>query len=169
MKKLIFIISFLSVISLSAQNTVQKQLISNGATQATDLEFKLHASVGQSFTSLQTNNEFQIAEGFWQAIADNSVSVIETTKDPVSTFDLKKIYPNPAKDVCYIELENDQVDQFSITLYNIQGKLLTVLYNNTLSKGIHTIKINTTQFPSGQYLLSFNKSNQIKSSLLVVE
>ena len=65
------------------------------------------------------------------------------------------IYPNPASD--FIIVENDNFDQYDMTIYDMTGKVI-------LKKQIDSIKnrINIGELPDGTYIISFNNKTYYK-------
>lgn len=67
-----------------------------------------------------------------------------------------KIYPNPATDIIYIDIEGDL--NFKVSLYNLQGKMMKTETN------LNQLRI--TSIPSGVYLLEIK---DVSSGLRVIE
>lgn len=77
-----------------------------------------------------------------------------------------KVYPNPAFENLYLDIDFDKVSDFKAELFDIEGKLIQkyVLENN--SAGKHSIKMNIESLQKGIYLLKIN--NESKSRKIVI-
>ncbi len=54
-----------------------------------------------------------------------------------------KLYPNPAKEVCYVQIESSKEQTLEINLYNNLGQLVFNDKQNNFKQGIQTIDVNT--------------------------
>ena len=87
----------------------------------------------------------------WFAESTNALSIDDIHNNIQSTI---KIYPNPASNSFKIQLNN--IDNASITIYNILGKQV---YHKPDVK--ESIKINiSNRFETGVYLIKVTDSNQ---------
>lgn len=77
-----------------------------------------------------------------------------------------KVYPNPVNDELSIDFSIDKTQKISVSIFDINGKKIYADKIKEYAEGNHTIKINTTQFSSGNYIVrlvgeSINKSSKI--------
>ncbi len=63
-----------------------------------------------------------------------------------------KIYPNPAKDVLYIDVEENEIK--GLQLYNAQGKNITALIS--IKNTNQLVKLNISRLPKGVYFINAN-------------
>ncbi len=82
-------------------------------------------------------------------------------------FNITKVYPNPAREVAYMNYTLQQDLEAKVTIRNLLGK---VVKEYELVKGSHEIKIPTIQFDAGVYFytLSIN-GKSLKAKKLIVE
>ncbi|MCX7737618.1 MAG: T9SS type A sorting domain-containing protein [Candidatus Kapabacteria bacterium] len=73
-------------------------------------------------------------------------------------FVIKKVFPNPVDDVLNIELGNDELIDFTISIFNINGEKLV---EYSISNSSNNISIDTKNLSEGSYifLLSSKKGN----------
>lgn len=81
--------------------------------------------------------------------------------DELALLELIKVYPNPANDYVYIELPKELTQNASITISDVQGKVLATqpLENTTASK------LDISQYASGIYIINLQlngTSKQVK-------
>lgn len=93
---------------------------------------------------------------------DNNVSLIDE-------FKINDIYPNPFNPNVNINFNLPFSSYVSINIYDLNGRIVDVLYNSNLNYGEHNFVWNANNFSSGIYLLNINagkKSITTKISLL---
>ena len=77
------------------------------------------------------------------------VDVVELPK----SYSLNHAYPNPFNPVTRINFELPVDSHISMTIYNLQGRLVTTLSDEIKSAGYHTITWNASQQASGIYFV----------------
>ena len=83
------------------------------------------------------------------------VDVIELPK----TYSLSSAYPNPFNPVTRINFDLPVDSHVSMTIYNLQGRLVTTLSDEIKSAGYHTITWNASQQASGIYFVKMYARN----------
>ena len=68
---------------------------------------------------------------------------------------LSEVYPNPAKDFVTIEFENRNQNNFTLSLFSVDGKLLKSINIVQADKYI----LDTKEFPAGEYFFNLNCKN----------
>jgi len=63
------------------------------------------------------------------------------------------VFPNPAKDLVYIQLEAEANEKWSLQLTNRQGALLQTR-EVSLSQGINTFSFDISSLPAGSYFIT---------------
>jgi hypothetical protein len=71
------------------------------------------------------------------------------------------IYPNPTKDYIYINFESNTNEYIYIQLYNLEGKLLKNIYQGKTLNNYTQISSNTSEIPSGIYIVSIQSGSNI--------
>jgi|GEM_PF-6821106 len=72
------------------------------------------------------------------------------------------IYPNPVKDVANITLELKAQEEISITITNMQGRIVYSLPAKTYTAQKHVIQLSIQSLPSGIYNFAINNSNAVQ-------
>jgi len=83
---------------------------------------------------------------------------------------LTKIYPNPFNPSTTIEVALPQAATLVVTVYNIRGQQVAVLYNNIASAGYHFVRFDARNLPSGTYFIRAmvaGKMNQMRRIELI--
>lgn len=69
-------------------------------------------------------------------------------------YKLNPVYPNPFNPVTNITFEVSKTSRIKIKLYNILGKEIGVIVDDTFKSGIHSLKLESGRLASGIYFLS---------------
>ena len=86
-------------------------------------------------------------------------SCLSTDMGIPTEFSVSPIYPNPFNPVCQFSIGNPKLSHVNISIINIQGKLVSVLYAGHLSAGYHNFNWNAQNFQSGLYFIKVNYDN----------
>lgn len=84
---------------------------------------------------------------------DNFTTYETVSVGKVATYPVAKVYPNPAKNELFVEMNNSNYDR--VNVYDVMGKLVAqqeVLDNVT--------PINTATYPAGTYILQLTGKNE---------
>jgi cytoskeletal protein RodZ len=78
----------------------------------------------------------------------------EACQQKSEAFEYYNVFPNPTESNLNLEFELKNSQKLSISMYNINGQLLTTFNNQTeFSKGLNSIQLNTSDLKEGIYLL----------------
>ena len=82
---------------------------------------------------------------------------------------IDKIYPNPFNPITTIYYQLEQNINVTIAIYDLNGRLITILTNNFQNFGYHSINWNAAEYASGIYFvhISTNQINQTHKILLI--
>ena len=79
------------------------------------------------------------------------------------------VYPNPFNSQTNIVFQTSEINYAEITVYDIIGRKVEVLLKDVLNSGIHTLRWNASQHPSGLYFINVisGKYNKTVKAYLV--
>ncbi len=122
-------------------------------TQPAKIQQYMSAADSQNFIPLVcVRNLDQLCSGI------NLSAAIENN---IFSADEISVFPNPATFYSIINFNNDISEDFEITVFSIDGKLIKIISSNNLIKNYnHTFLLNVSDFGNGLYFL------EIKSELL---
>ena len=92
--------------------------------------------------------------GIWRA--DNLLSTQEPIESNKLTKNISssKIYPNPVFDNANLSFDLNSNELINISIYNLNGELVKVLYNNVMmNSGNNNISLNSSELSMGTYLV----------------
>ncbi len=80
------------------------------------------------------------------------------------------IYPNPASTLFTLEFDNNQSGDVMVSLYDIQGKLVKILFHDFLQESRNKLSFNQLMLASGKYVLKVNREGKtILTKLLIIQ
>lgn len=80
------------------------------------------------------------------------------------------IYPNPASDMVYLDLESDQLAQLDIDIINLYGdRIKSICTNCNSTFGKLNIKLPIFNLPAGHYIVRIKTSQTTKQIPIVIE
>ena len=108
--------------------------------------------------------------GMWSTnITDiNQISGINSVKSLTSPLQLRN-YPNPANNFTTIAFNLPKETNLSVTIYDINGKIIADLYNGVNQAGLVTTQFNTSNLESGVYFCHVIAGELSETKRIVVE
>ena len=95
-----------------------------------------------------------------------SITTVLSDKQP--NFSLQN-YPNPFHQSTTIEYQLPNDGKVKLSVYDLQGKEITVLVNETQSAGCYKIKFAKDRLPSGTYICRIQTGEMIKDKKMIVQ
>ena len=77
---------------------------------------------------------------------------IDANKSSAHGFFINRIYPNPANDICYLDMNLETSTRVSIQILDINGKLIQNIAPVKCNSGENSIPLNVENLPKGAYL-----------------
>ena len=102
-----------------------------------------------------------------QILPTSSCIVSNENVDPLS-FELKSIFPNPASAITCIPVNSAHSVDAEITLFDIHGRLIKVIYNGAIPAGDSKYFFNAADFHSGIYTIQLATQSGIHNQKIVV-
>jgi hypothetical protein len=123
------------------------------------------AEVNDIIIDKEANIFLATDESVWRSNPDSIVSVAENTEIP-SEYNLYQNYPNPFNPTTTIKYSVKEAGMVTLTVYDILGKEIRTLVNETKSPGEYTATFDASSLPSGIYIYtirtgSFNASRKL--------
>ena len=95
----------------------------------------------------------------------SSISISDTCREPLPHLFLEPVYnqgvlfPNPSKDFVNYDFTLEKNLDLKISIFSIEGKLVTVLYNDLVNSGPNRLSFNISTLRIGSYLLIIENNN----------
>lgn len=102
-------------------------------------------TLGEIAIETLESTDLVLTQGFQQGYFE-----ITSVGEPLSNNFAIKVYPNPASEFVWVNLESDEIKGAVIELYDLEGKLV---YNNKISITEGPSQIDLTNLSSSQYIL----------------
>ncbi len=79
------------------------------------------------------------------------------------------LYPNPAADALTVDVQLNNNEVVTVSIFDITGKLVsTVVENSEMNAGLNSVKVSTTNLTNGLYFVSVSSGNFVKTQKLVI-
>lgn len=121
-------------------------------------------SVKVSFALLAADNLNDLKNAAESAQV-NYKAINNITDEPITGLELSQNYPNPVEGVnvlTTVDVKLPEKGRFSLKLYDVMGKEISTIVNESFIKGLHRIEINTSTLNNGIYycIATFNKKSK---------
>ena len=80
---------------------------------------------------------------------------------------IEKIFPTPAKEQLYVQLQSSHKEKCTIFITDFSGKIL-MTYSIVLEDGINNISINTSKLANGCYIIEAQTLSKMERRNIVV-
>ena len=131
----------------------------------TDLNLNGQYDVGESYIDYDGDNEYDNNIGAQDTSACEELSNIEIYPFEYS---LCKPYPNPFNPTTSVSFSIPYYDKVQISVYSLNGKLITELTDNFYQPGEYTIIWDGNGFASGTYLIRMVSTNYESSETVTL-
>lgn len=136
---------------LEAQVKVSKSVFSNGASHSSVISKHSKSIVGQTLVGQTTNAVTTVNAGYLY----NKGKLIKDYENQINQvpekFELKQNYPNPFNPVTTIEFAIPKQTLVNLTIFDIHGRKVLTLVNETLISGSYKIRFDAKDYGSGVY------------------
>ena len=90
---------------------------------------------------------------------DNTITGTEELANNKTQSFLLQNFPNPVNETTSIPVYSHKMQNINLSGYNIQGQLITIIYEGKLDKGYHTFEWNASGLSPGIYLINYSGPN----------
>lgn len=156
--------AILFMFSYSHAQSIAPQSINSGGASVSQSNGSLSFTVGELVVLSLTDSEGNTLGGGFTAGAALTTASIKKT-DP-AVLDVS-IFPNPTSDLVNIRINFSTIDQFFVSITDLQGK---EVYNGKYVGVSNVIGINTASFATGEYILTLkDKNNQVLGTYKIIK
>lgn len=148
--------------------TVTRYLIGASGDTTVAGGINLSYTIGDIITTtvFSLGGDIILTQGFQQPEDDRIVS----NEDPLDVRISYNIFPNPTPEDLYVELKSEKPIQISLGLYDIQGKLLSIVpQQEILLQGEKILTFNLDPLADGYYLLGMYSEDQTQIQFFRIE
>ncbi|MEM6320554.1 MAG: T9SS type A sorting domain-containing protein [Bacteroidota bacterium] len=122
---------------------------------------------GELTDILSVNQSLMKAEAYDFQLATYGIN-LSVNPEPIFTEIDVELFPNPVVNTAHLTLNNDEKITWEITVFGVNGQI--VKQQKVIgSKGLQTLQINMTDFPSGIYTVQLASENQVNRTLRLVK
>lgn len=132
--------------------TIGRQVIASAGGVLNSNNIQISYTIGESFISYYHNGNTILTEGFQQGEITKYYNSVAKDGTQVSII----AYPNPTTGTIRLAFENNELLDYRVGVFNLNGKLL--MMDRCVGE---SIDIDMREYPSGQYKVFFyRESNQ---------
>jgi len=159
-KKLLIAIGCFLLASQIFGQEIRRSVFASGGDELQGEEITLSMTIGETFTETLNYDFFILSQGFQQGILSKKGKNNEKSEQISSTQDFLnselsvRIYPNPANDIFYVQLQNNVNEDLNMDIFNICG---VKIQSKQLKSDIEQIDI--SNLAAGCYLVRIYNSN----------
>lgn len=158
MKKLTISIALL--VAVYFHNYAQQAFTASGGN-ASGLSGSSNFSIGQVFINFQSSSGNTISEG----IQIPYEIYVLTSSETLNNVKLScAVYPNPTTDKLILRIDDANISNYSISLYDQKGTLM----EHITAKDIET-SIDFQKYPNAAYILKITYKNQIVKNFKIIK
>jgi hypothetical protein len=108
-------------------------------------------------------------QSIYTAVIDLAVGTEPIVSKIPSGFELKQNYPNPFNPSTTISFNLPQAGNIELSIFDINGKLVSKVYNGMMNAGAHSITWDGSNFSSGVYFYKLSEDNftETKKMLMI--
>lgn len=137
----------------TAQNKISGSVLGNGATAASNGNFKIVGTLGQLAIGLAGSSNNLHQAGFWYTAFDLVTSVEQLEDDLLPTeFRLEQNYPNPFNPSTTIQFAVPKTSNVTIKIYDIIGRQVATLVDEEYQPGHYKVIFEAGQLATGLYV-----------------
>ncbi len=115
------------------------------------------------------HNPGSISLGMFEDMGWSLVNTIDSdNENTIENFVLYPNYPNPFNPETKIVFKLSQKSDVKIEIFNLSGKFLEILINETKPAGLHEVKFNANNLASGVYLYRIQANNFIEMQKMLL-
>lgn len=105
----------------------------------------------------------------WMNFIPTSVQQNNGNSLTVINFNLSQNYPNPFNPSTIIEYNIEQPGLVKLKIFDILGREIKTLINQSQTAGKHSVKFNASELPSGIYFYRLEANNNVQTRKMILE
>ncbi|HAN18212.1 MAG: hypothetical protein A2X13_07490 [Bacteroidetes bacterium GWC2_33_15] len=145
MKKLLLLSVVCFVVVSANGQSISSSVVASAGGYSEAGEISLSWTLGELAVETFTASELILTQGFQQGYYE-----ITGIDDPLNADFKVKVFPNPAVEFIYIQVENQDIQKIKIELYNMEGKLV---HNEIYENPAISYELDISKHSSTQYIL----------------
>lgn len=162
MKSILLFICVLLFATHSNAQDISKQVIGASGETLTGTSYVLAFTVGESIVG-EIQNNATLSQGFWSILLNEGTLSVDYEDEIIEHI---KIYPNPVSDYLNINTSNKLSSKTSVSLYDLNGKLLMV---KDINANMDT-RLNMTKLSHGLYFLTIKTlDNRYNNTIKIIK
>lgn len=127
--------------ALSQDFAVSWYTVDGGGGRSAGAGFEIAGTIGQPDAGSMVGGDYEVLGGFWGSVAAQVVDVVDDTPANMPrVFRVHQASPNPFNPTTTIRYELPAAAHVSLRIFDLQGKLVTVLADGVAPAGHHMVR-----------------------------
>ena len=160
----IAIIGLCVVAAAANAQSVQKQVLANGATLASAQGLTVRGTIGQTVIGRAGTANLVVNEGFWVEEATMTTSTSEFDEDSF----VLTLEPNPAREHIRLRYTLEKSTSVAIEIMDMRGRSIYTQPHTQMPAGEHLCSIVVGDLPRGTYICYLRTEFAIRALRLIV-
>jgi hypothetical protein len=151
----------------NTQTTVARYVLSNGALNTSGGTKVVRGTVGQPAAGAVVGPTRDAQVGFWYVFKGEVIGVNNLPTQLPTTFRLLQNHPNPVRSQTTIRFDIPEQSHAKLRIFDIQGRVVTTLLDESLSPGEYSILLRPTNLAAGIYWYRLEAGNFVQIRKLI--
>ena len=104
--------------------------------------------------------------GNW--IAKITVNSSVNTEEVLPVNESISVFPNPSTNWFAVNFDNEEINKIKISLFDLQGKMIKQLLNETVKRGDFKFSFSTNELAKGTYILQIQSGDKLLSNEKII-
>jgi hypothetical protein len=148
---LAFVVALLLPAAAPAQYDIPNDVVGNGGEESSSTNFGIRGTVGQPALGATTAGSYIVESGYWYGPGTVVTAIGDRDGEPAYQNRLRQNHPNPFNPTTTIQFELAERAHARIAVYDVAGRLVTMLVDRELDPGVHSVTFNAGGLASGVY------------------
>jgi hypothetical protein len=147
--------------------------ISNLKSESSKLRFENRDLKSEIGFALNDNPLSELADGDGNVISGVKLTIPtgasgKTVKWQNGKEEVVSVYPNPAKEVVYLQVVSENESMLSVEIYNMLGKCVLKSESLPVFAGLNTKSFDVSMLPCGAYMMKVTMNDRTESRKVIV-
>ncbi len=151
----------------SGQTQLGVRIVAGGGGEAVSASHGVKVTLGQAITGRTSYSAVFSGLGFWEQVGTGNATGLPE-EAPVLATRLHQNVPNPFNPSTTISFSLVEEELVQLDLFDLQGRRMARLLNESLPAGKHSLNFRPTELASGIYLLRMKAGSHTESRRLVL-
>jgi hypothetical protein len=153
-------------VAIWAQENLNNGIISSGASNSSNTDFKINGTIAQPLVNFSSNGSYRVSSGFWPGFG--LVVRVEDELSIPNNYELFYNYPNPFNPSTTIKYSIIKPGRVTLILYNSLGQKVETLIDEEKTIGTYSIAFDAKNISSGIYFYRIVANDFVETKRMIL-